>query len=79
MSARDARRGNGIQDLIQDVAYGALRCFLEGALGLVGFAVFVPVLGHCGDTTILTALDATAFRPLPVQGFRIITRARRSA
>ena len=62
---RDARRVNWIQDLIQDLRYG-VRMLLKDP-GFSGVAVVVLGLGIAVNTTIFTALDATAFRPLPVR------------
>lgn len=62
---RDARRVNWIQDFIQDLHYG-LRILLKNP-GFSGVAVVILALGIAVNTTAFTALDATAFRPLPVR------------
>jgi len=62
---RDARKVNWIQDLIQDLRYG-VRMLLKNP-GFSGVAVVVLGLGIGVNTTVFTALDATAFRPLPVR------------
>ena len=69
---RDARRVNWLQDFVQDLRYG-LRMLLKNP-GFSGVAVVVLGLGIAVNTTIFTALDATAFRPLPVRDPNHIVR-----
>src|SRR5690349_13193133 len=69
---RDARRLNWIQDFVQDLRYG-VRMLLKNS-GFSGVAVLVLGLGIAVNATIFSALDATAFRPLPVRDPNHIVR-----
>jgi len=62
---REARKMNWIRDLAQDVRFG-LRALRRNP-GFSILAVLALALGIGVNTTIFTALDATAFRPLPVR------------
>ena len=62
---REARKMNWIQDLAQDFRFG-LRALRRNP-GFSILAVLALALGIGVNTTIFTALDATAFRPLPVR------------
>ena len=72
---RDQRTLPPVESLVQDVRY-ALR-LLRRAPGFTIAAVLTLALGIGLNTTLFTALNAVAFRPLPVRGGERLVRVRR--
>src|SRR6266516_2737356 len=62
---RDARRVNLVENFFQDLRYG-LR-MLRKNLGFTAIAVLTLALGIGVNTTLFTAFDSIALKPLPVK------------
>jgi putative ABC transport system permease protein len=62
---RDARGTRWIEDLVQDLRYGARVCIKNPSFTMA--AVLSLALGVGANTAIFTLLDATMLKPLPVE------------
>src|SRR5205807_7656373 len=69
---RDARRVNLVENFFQDLRYG-LR-MLRKNLGFTAIAVLTLALGIGVNTTLFTAFDSIALKPLPVKDPESVVR-----
>src|SRR6266704_5739940 len=72
---RDARRVNLVENFFQDLRYG-LR-MLRKNLGFTAIAVLTLALGIGVNTTLFTAFDSIALKPLPVKDPESVVRFKR--
>src|SRR5260370_35732963 len=60
---RDARGGNNMEDLVQDLRYGFRQLFLSRGLSLL--AILCLTLGIVANTAWFSVIERTLFRPHP--------------